>query len=225
MRPSYLYNGNCHTGKTTYSYWEAPRGPYQYKDAVLHVREILLWTLDNHKSVLPSVLRQSYLHSGKSYTGKAESSYWNVLQGAISIYDNTSYCKILKMQDLCLDLYDHSQKFDRHLSSGAAEVPVQSDAIIQTTNLMASRLHEILRYDVLSDIEMRLRFPDSIPGTKSYLTWTIEFCFHVKWFPTGWTLLQLLFGCPIILFRLLVFTWRSGRPLRFHPLGTDLPRN
>ena len=37
-------------------------------------------------------------------------------------------------------------KFDRYLGSNAAEVPVkfQSDTIIQTTNLTASRLHEIL---------------------------------------------------------------------------------
>ena len=37
--------------------------------------------------------------------------------------------------------------FGRHLGSTAAEVPVkfQSDAIIKTTNLAASRLHEILR--------------------------------------------------------------------------------
>ena len=39
--------------------------------------------------------------------------------------------------------------------STAADVPVkfQSDAIIYTTNLAASRLHEILQWDVLSDIE------------------------------------------------------------------------
>ena len=38
-------------------------------------------------------------------------------------------------------------KFDRHLDSSAAEMPVkfQSDAIIITSNLAASRLHEILR--------------------------------------------------------------------------------
>ena len=38
-------------------------------------------------------------------------------------------------------------KLDRHLGSTAAEVLVkfESDAIIQTTNLMVSRLHEILR--------------------------------------------------------------------------------
>ena len=37
-------------------------------------------------------------------------------------------------------------KFDKHLGSCAAEVPVkfQSDAIIQTTDLTAWRLNEIL---------------------------------------------------------------------------------
>ena len=42
-------------------------------------------------------------------------------------------------------------KFERHLASGVAEVPVefQSDTIIITPNLAASRLHEIWRQDVL----------------------------------------------------------------------------
>ena len=46
-------------------------------------------------------------------------------------------------------------KFDRHRGSKAAEVPVkfQSDAKICATDLAASTLHEILRKDVLSDIE------------------------------------------------------------------------
>ena len=46
-------------------------------------------------------------------------------------------------------------EFDRHLISMTAKVPVkfQSDAIIWTTNLAASRLHKILWYDGLSDIE------------------------------------------------------------------------
>ena len=46
-------------------------------------------------------------------------------------------------------------KFDRHIGSNAAEVPVkfQSDRTILNINLAASRLHEILRKDVFSDIE------------------------------------------------------------------------
>ena len=46
-------------------------------------------------------------------------------------------------------------KFDRHIGSTAAEVPVkfQSDRTILDTNLAASRLYEILRKDVFSDIE------------------------------------------------------------------------
>ena len=45
-------------------------------------------------------------------------------------------------------------KFDRHIGT-AAEVPVkfQSDRTILNTNLTASRLYEILRKDVFSDIE------------------------------------------------------------------------
>ena len=46
-------------------------------------------------------------------------------------------------------------KFDRHIGSNAAEVPVkfQSDRTILNTNLVASRLDEILRKDVFWDIE------------------------------------------------------------------------
>ena len=46
-------------------------------------------------------------------------------------------------------------KFDRHIGSNAVEVPVkfQSDRTILNTNLAASRLYEILRKDVFSDIE------------------------------------------------------------------------
>ena len=45
-------------------------------------------------------------------------------------------------------------KFDRHIGSNAAAVPVkfQSDRTILNTNLAASRLDEILRKDVFSDI-------------------------------------------------------------------------
>ena len=46
-------------------------------------------------------------------------------------------------------------KFDRHIGSTAAEVPVkfQSDRTILNTNLAASRHYEILRKDVFPDIE------------------------------------------------------------------------
>ena len=45
-------------------------------------------------------------------------------------------------------------KFDRHIDSTAAEVPVkfQSDRTILNTNLVASRLYEILRKDVFRHI-------------------------------------------------------------------------
>ena len=46
-------------------------------------------------------------------------------------------------------------KFDRHFGSSAVDVPVkfQNDTTIQSTNLVASRLYEIIRKDVFSDIE------------------------------------------------------------------------
>ena len=63
-------------------------------------------------------------------------------------------------------------QFDRHIDSTAAEVPVkfQSDRTILNTNLAASRLYEILRKDVFSDIETgswwfgaTLRWPVNTP--------------------------------------------------------------
>ena len=51
-------------------------------------------------------------------------------------------------------------KFDRHIGSTAAEVHVkfQSDQTILNTHLAASRLYEILRKDVFSDIETEPRW-------------------------------------------------------------------
>ena len=51
--------------------------------------------------------------------------------------------------------YGIALKFNRHISSTAAEVPVkfQSNRTILNTNLTASRLCEIWRWDVLSVIE------------------------------------------------------------------------
>ena len=55
-------------------------------------------------------------------------------------------------------------KFDRHIGSTAAEVPFkfQSDRTILNTNLAASRLYEILRKDIFSDIETGPRRPHSM---------------------------------------------------------------
>ena len=52
----------------------------------------------------------------------------------LDMHDNTLNCRI-------------ALKFDRHIDSIAADVPVkfQSDRTIINTNLAASRLHEILR--------------------------------------------------------------------------------
>ena len=60
--------------------------------------------------------------------------------------------------------------FDRRIGSTAAEVPVkyQSDWTILNTNLEASRLYEILRKDVFSDIETG---PRSIFHTIVYTNW------------------------------------------------------
>ena len=63
----------------------------------------------------------------------------------------------MKSQSCEIDsLNDHiTLKFDMHISSSAAEVPVkfQSDQTIMNTNLVDLRLHEILQKDILSDSE------------------------------------------------------------------------
>ena len=73
----------------------------------------------------------------------------------VSISGKTSYCKISsrcrycksRCREICLYNWLMALKFDRHLGRSAAEAPIkfQSDAIIQTINHSASRLHEILR--------------------------------------------------------------------------------
>ena len=74
-------------------------------------------------------------------------------QGPVSISDTTSYCKIshsLEGAKFEFRIARFALKFDRQLGSRAVDVPVkfQSHALIQTTNLAASRLHEILRWDI-----------------------------------------------------------------------------
>ena len=60
-----------------------------------------------------------------------------------------------RSREICIYNWPISLKFDRHFGSIAADVPVkfQSDTTIQSTNLVASRLHKILWKDVFSDIE------------------------------------------------------------------------
>ena len=55
-------------------------------------------------------------------------------------------------------------KFDGHIGSTAAEVPVkfQSDRTILNANLAASRLYEILRKNVFSDIETEPSLPHEL---------------------------------------------------------------
>ena len=62
--------------------------------------------------------------------------------------------KVSKPRDLYLELFDRYE-IKRHFGSSAADVPVkfQSDTTIYSTNLVASRLYDILRKDVFSDIE------------------------------------------------------------------------
>ena len=63
-------------------------------------------------------------------------------------------------------------KFDRHIGSHAAEVPVkfQSDRTILNTNLAASRLYEILRKDVFLDIETGPRLSCIVHAIAPHLT-------------------------------------------------------
>ena len=65
--------------------------------------------------------------------------------------------------------------FDMYIGTTAADVRLkfQKDVIISINNLSAPRLHEILRWDVLSDIETGLRFCDTI-----WLCTTFLICMH-----------------------------------------------
>ena len=55
-----------------------------------------------------------------------------------------------RSREIRVEIFSIALKFDRHLDSSTAEMPVkfQSDTSIIEPNLAASRLHEILRQDV-----------------------------------------------------------------------------
>ena len=69
--------------------------------------------------------------------------------GPVSISDKTSYCKILWSNEAArlVVLFIASLKFNKHIGSTAAEVPVsfQSDCTILDEILAASRLCKILQ--------------------------------------------------------------------------------
>ena len=72
--------------------------------------------------------------------------------GPVSI-SNKTFRKDSRPRDLYLELHDCSEIWQAHRQQSAdVFVRFQSDAIISTTTRVASILHEILRYDVLSDI-------------------------------------------------------------------------
>ena len=89
--------------------------------------------------------------------------------------------KVSKPRDWYFNL---ALTFDRHIGSTAADVPVKfhSDRKILNTNLAASRLYEILRKDVFSDIETGPRCQHTVVHSthvfrphkyhKKYKAWT-----------------------------------------------------
>ena len=76
-------------------------------------------------------------------------------------------------------------EIDRHIGSTAAEVPVkfQSDRTILNTNLAASRLYEILRKDVFSDIETG-PWIFGLDRESQLLGLTLNML--VAWYPKNW---------------------------------------
>ena len=62
------------------------------------------------------------------------------------VSDKTPYCIISQSME-AQDLYLKLLEIGKHIGSNAVDMPVQfqSDTIIQTTNLVASRFHETLR--------------------------------------------------------------------------------
>ena len=83
-----------------------------------------------------------------------------IIQGPVSIYDKTSYRKISWSLEAVRFVFKIVWSLWNLTGTSAALLPVkfQSDVIFLTATLMASRLHEILRWDVLSDIEMGPRW-------------------------------------------------------------------
>ena len=80
-------------------------------------------------------------------TKQDRQTFVSVLQGIISTTPATSR-ELSKPRDSPLVLtFPIAVEFDRHLDSSAIDthVKTQNDMIITTTNLAASRLHEILR--------------------------------------------------------------------------------
>ena len=68
VRPSYLYNGNSYTGKTTSILRWAP-GPW------FNIKMLSYQYRGSHCGD-KTVVRSSYHHNGISYTGKISSLYW-----------------------------------------------------------------------------------------------------------------------------------------------------
>ena len=86
-------------------------------------------------------------------------------RGPISISDNTSYRKMPQSRSCGIGTLNYwiTLKFDWHIGNTATKVSVtfQSDCAILNTSIAASRLCEILRLDVLSEIETRPRSHDA----------------------------------------------------------------
>ena len=87
-------------------------------------------------------------------------------KGPVSIFEKASYCKVSpnsKPRDLYLELFDRSyiwQAPRQQCCWCACQIPKRfDDSKFQTINLEASRLQEILRLGVLSDIETGSRYP------------------------------------------------------------------
>ena len=83
---------------------------------------------------------------GNGYICNTACLYWKDALGPVSMFDRTSYCKISQSLEASRFVF----RIVRSLwNLTAADVPVtfQRDAIIQTTNLAAPRIHEILLID------------------------------------------------------------------------------
>ena len=119
-------------------------------------------------------------------------------------------------------------KFDRHIGSIAAEVSVkfQSDRTILNSNLAASRLYEILRKDVFSDIETGPSPLVRIPNIRTNYDFTYISCrifvYNREWYLSGhyWNYQMVLTGAV----KSKQLIWRSGTH-RFHLLVPNRQMN
>ena len=119
MRPSYLYNGNRYTGKTTSLYWDADSIVNNFIDFINKVNLwLFVYGMGAKIFIGSSIMRPSYLYNGNRYTGKTTSLYWD----ADSSFNN--FIDFINKVNLWLFVYGMGAKiFMAHLYQSLTHLP------------------------------------------------------------------------------------------------------